>query len=234
MRIREIVDCDFRQLFKDNWVFESPLEQVGISAVVALNTIMADIESCYVAMDEKFPGFYHKLVDNFQKIITPTKVIYFQLTSDEKTLLFGVELEKHGQNYRVLLTAKSNSNPQFVSDIYLIILDDLDARILSDNKLTIGGFSIWKYLFLDGAYVGVYDITNVNNSYTRIKTIEELESYFGSNKNDPKISKSRFVLGNQTTMIEAWEQFAFRRSRANAICEDGKSLAYHDDMDLEG
>ena len=226
-----------RQEFKDSWVFETPAQQTGINSKTALGVIYSNVLAYKTAIKDEIPGFSESIESDLNKIRSQTKVIYYKLKNNKMT--FGIELDKHGSNYYVSLVAKDESNPEYVSNLYIRILQDLNSRILSDNKLTLGGFSIWIRLLSSSLVtVAVYDPKNTsgsveNNSYKQINSELELKQYFGLDINNPDYAKTRFVLGLKVPMSEAWEKFTNRLNRSKAICEDGRRLTEHDDEGLQ-
>jgi len=208
----EIIDFDFRQRFKDNWNFplaESPLQQSPIDSNIVLHDLETSINAYKDMIANGEPLFSETKVGDLYKIGSDKNLIYYQLDANNE-LTFGIRLEKKGEHYFVTLVAKTSNNPNYVSNLYLTILKDLNARLLSDNKLTLGGFSIWERLLSSGADIGVYEPADASNSFKLVKTFEELKSYFGTDKNNPKFTQTRFVLGLHAPIIEAWEQFLQR------------------------
>jgi hypothetical protein len=81
---------------------------------------------------------------------------------------------------------------------------------MSDTQLTNAGIAIWKRLFHAGHTVTVYDRNNPGESYMTIRSIADLENYFGD---EPKYQDYRYVLTEQRYLAETRSFFNTRRIR---------------------
>ena len=104
-----------------------------------------------------------------------SSVVYYWIEDSQGPVLIG-EFSKN-QNLLVVnaVGKRSNTNNVWASDLYSLVLSDIDGSIVSDVTLTDKGLNIWRRLLSAGYPISVYDKTAPGASHTLIKTVNDFD-----------------------------------------------------------
>jgi len=227
----EDVEKSNRQDFIESFIQNDVLLEMPMRTgpTDTFSDLVSDItDSIEISKDSKYSNYAPiTLSGNYKKIQGKDKCIYWYESNDE--IVMGAEFDIKPESLAVKFSAK---NPKFkgsspyVSDLYMMVLDDLkhgskSIRVDSDSKLSDAGFKVWKQLFNQGATISVYD-TSVSNqigqSLNRISSLDQLEDYF---KQDPNFEKYRYTLSESSSPSYVWLRSTFRvratREKSNTL-----------------
>lgn len=208
-----IEDYDSRREFNRSWLNEAP-ENIG--SFDSGNPLIDSIRIRIDTFNEPVINL-DNLSMGLRKIQGPQLVFYWIEKDNE--IQIAVELIRASQCVTVNNIRKYSDpkQPPYASDLYLLILQDqrnynnISVRLRSDTQLTTKGFEVWARLFNQGVHISIYDTNNPGQSYRLIKTIDDLKSYFLSNREGKRY---QYVLSEDGMCIgEAYCFFNTRRMR---------------------
>jgi hypothetical protein len=197
---------DNRIQFVETFLFESPIRALPFDAFGSIKFNINDLRNSGL--------FPKKVNDNLNKIELSTYA-YYWLEDEKSEIIIGVELKKEDLGSIVTLVGKNplyEKHPPFASDFYLSVLKDRpDNLIFSDSVLTDMGYNIWKKLYLKGCKIAVYDMSNPGQSFKKLLTLDDFNSFF---KNDSDYKKFRYVLSESLFKFgDVISSFNIRRHR---------------------
>lgn len=191
-----------RELFEEQWLYELPQRIAPTDLFQQLHYSINDLISHQVPVIG---------VGKNAKKLELSSVVYYWIEDSQGPVLIG-EFSKN-QNLLVVnaVGKRSNTNNVWASDLYSLVLSDIDGSIVSDVTLTDKGLNIWRRLLSAGYPISVYDKTAPGASHILIKTVNDFDQYFSNN---PEYRKYRFIVSkNINEAIEVRAQFLTRRTR---------------------
>ena len=192
-----------REDFSETWLVERP-QRVVTGNLFSL--IKQNIEDYLL-----YGAIAVDLSAGYKKIIREKVAFYWHETNSEIDI--GCELTIRPQALVVNILGKKYDSTTYASDLYQIILSDNDKSILmSDEKLSDSGFSLWKRLIGLGHTISLYDRSHPGTLIS-LRTPEELNDFFSQDKD---FQRYQYVLSESNTgmkLADTRSYFNTRRMR---------------------
>lgn len=203
--------------FKQTFLIESP-QNVGKSSgdmIVPLRILIDHYKSERNQLNNRPVHIPVQLKPNLFKMDVGSLIFYWY-EDNFNNIILAIQLQKKSLAVEVGAVGKDAlyiKKKPFASDLYKEILQDLNTSILfrNDKMLTANAFNKWIRLLDDGYKISVYDSDRPGQSYTRLKTPVEMESFL---KTDEKYQKYHFVLSETKEQLgDVMDSFSLRRIR---------------------
>jgi len=198
---------DSRNDFIKSYLYEMPSGTPPINPILQLINSISELKKYYQII---------KLSNNLFKMEGNELVYYWYEEND--AILLGAEFTKVKHGIVVNYVAKiEKSTPPYATDLYNDVLNDRkniefanNSIIISDKRLSEDGISLWKRLFKKGHTISIYNTEDASNTFTKLNSIEDLESFF--KMHDSSYEKYRYILSESGgNYAEVMAFFSLRR-----------------------